>query len=134
MPKGFLTEYRLELGSFLVIAFAVLTIVGIIGVFFVGKLPASLSFLEDLSAPFRSSDGANWAYWMIVVGPIGLAVCIWWVYDYFRKVQKLSRLIDTPSKAKFVRNIDDIDYLAWSLPQRFEDKVLEKKRGFKLNR
>jgi magnesium-transporting ATPase (P-type) len=134
MPKGFLTEYRLELGSFLVIGFAVLTIVGIIGVFFVGKLPASLSFLEDLSAPFRSSDGSNWAYWMIVVGPIGLAVCIWWVYDYFSKVQKLSRLIDTPSKAKFVRNIDDIDYLAWSLPQRFEDKVLEKKKGFRLNR
>jgi len=134
MPKGFLTEYRLELGSFLVIGFAVLTIVGIIGVFFVGKLPASLSFLEDLSAPFRGSDGGNWAYWMIVVGPIGLAVCIWWVYDYFKKVQKLSRLIDTPSKAKFVRNIDDIDYLAWSLPQRFEDKVLEKKRGFRLNR
>lgn len=134
MPKGFLTEYRLELGSFLVIAFAVLTIVGIIGVFFVGRLPASLSFLEDLSAPFGSSDGGNWAYWMLVVGPIGLAVCIWWVYDFFRKVQKLSRLIDTPSKAKFVRNIDDIDYLAWSLPQRFEDKVLEKKRGFRINR
>jgi len=134
MPKSFLTEFRLELGSFFVIAFSFLTIVGAIGVFFVSKLPSSLSFLEDLSAPFRSSEGSNWAYWMIVVGPIGLAVCVWWVYDYFKKVRRLGKLIDTPSKAKFVRNIDDIDYLAWSLPQRFENQVIEKKRELRINR
>ncbi len=134
MSKRILTEYRLELGSFLGLIFGFLTVVGIVGVFLVGKLPSYISFLEDFSAPFRTEAGANWAYWMLVVGPIGLAVCAWWVYDYVRKTRKLKRLIDTPSKAKFVRNIDDIEYLAWCLPQRFENKVLAKKNEFKLNR
>lgn len=90
-------------------------------------LPSSIAILEDLAAPF-----GNWIAWIVVVAPIGLVVCVWWVYDYIRKVRELKELIDTPSKAKFVRNLDDIEYLAWNLPQRFEDEVIAKKREFKL--
>ena len=54
------------------------------------------------------------------------------MYDFFKKTRELASLIDTPSKAKFVRNLDDIEYLAWVLPQRFEDKVIAKKKEFKL--
>jgi H+/Cl- antiporter ClcA len=127
LTKSFTTEYRLELGSLLGLLFGLLTVVGIVGVFLADQLPASLTFLADLSDPM-----GNWDYWMVVVGPIGLVACIWWLYDFSKKVRKLEGLIDTPSKAKFVRNIDDIEYLAWSLPQRYETKVLEKKKGFRL--
>lgn len=127
MAKSFLTEYRLELSSFLSLVFVVLTLVGIIGVFLVDRLPSYLSVLEDLATPFGS-----WAYWLVVAGPIGLIVCVWWLYDFLKKTKDLAKLIDTPSKAKFVRNIDDIDYLAWSLPQRYEDEVLAKKKEFGL--
>ena len=57
-------------------------------------------------------------------------VGIWWLYDYVKKTKKLKELTKTPSKARFVRNLDDIEYLAWSLPQRFEDEVLRKKKDF----
>jgi hypothetical protein len=120
-------EYRLELSGFLSTLFAFLTVIGVIGVFFVDKLPSAVSVLEDLADPFGS-----WAYWMVVVGPIGLIACAWWLYDYVKKTKDLAKLIDTPSKAKFVRNLDDIEYLAWSLPQRFENKVLAKKKEFGL--
>jgi len=115
----------LELSSLLSTLFAILTVIGVIGAFLVDKLPAAISVLQDLADPFGS-----WTYWMVVGGPIGLVACIWWLYDYVKKTKELSRLIDTPSKAKFVRNLDDIEYLAWSLPQRFEDKVLAKKKEF----
>jgi hypothetical protein len=131
LPKDILTEYRLELSSFLGLLFGFLTIIGIVGVYLnmsdSNRLPSYISFLQDLSDPFGS-----WVSWIVVAAPIGLIVCIWWFYDYVKKIGELADLIDTPSKAKFVRNLDDIEYLAWSLPQRFENRVLTKKKEFKL--
>lgn len=125
MPKGFLTEYRLELSSMFTMLFCFVTIVGVVGVFLDDRLPSWLSFLRDASDPVGS-----WAYWLVVIGPLGLIVAIWWLYDFVKKSRKLADLMKTPSKAKFVRNLDDIEYLAWSLPQRFEDEVLQKKKDF----
>jgi len=126
-----LTEYRLELSSFLGLLFGVLTIIGIVGTYLNmnenNSLPSYISFLQDLSDPF-----GRWSAWIVVAAPIGLIVCAWWYYDYVKKIRELAELIDTPSKAKFVRNLDEIEYLAWSLPQRYEDKVLTKKKDFKI--
>jgi len=126
-----LTEYRLEFSSFLSLLFGFLTIIGIVGVYLNmnenNRLPSYISFLQDLSDPF-----GRWISWIVVAAPIGLIVCAWWYYDYVKKTRELAELIDTPSKAKFVRNLDEIEYLAWSLPQRYEDKVLLKKKEFKI--
>jgi H+/Cl- antiporter ClcA len=127
LPKSFLTEYRLELGSMFLLLFCLLTIIGVVGVFFDDGLPSYLMFLTDLTEPTGS-----WAYWFLVIGPLGAVVSAWWLYDYVKKSRKLADLIKTPSKAKFVRNLDDIEYLAWSLPRRFEKEVLKKKRDFGL--
>ena len=127
MAKRITIEYRLELSVLMVIVFALVTLVGVVGVFFENSLPSSISFLSDISTPFGA-----WVYWLVIMGPIGLVSGIWWLYDYVKKSRKLENLMKTPSKAKFVRNLDDIEYLAWSLPQRFEDGVLERKKGFGL--
>jgi len=143
MTKSVLTEYRLELGTLLTLLFAFLTVVGVVGAFFrevndtyvngekveviTWKLPSFLSFLGTLAEPF-----GDWVSWILVAAPIGLVVCGWWLYDYVKKTRELAELIDTPSKAKFVRNLDEIEYLAWSLPQRHEDQVLSKKRELKI--
>lgn len=131
MAKTFLTEYRLELGALLTLLFGLLTVIGAVGVYLnlddANSLPSVLSALEDLVTPF-----GDWVAWLVVASPIGLIVCAWWLYDFFRKTRELAELIDTPSKAKFVRNLDEIDYLAWSLPQRYEDQVLSKKKEFKI--
>ena len=126
-----MTEYRLELSSFLGLLFGFLTIIGIVGTYLNmnenNRLPSYISFLQDLSDPF-----GRWIAWIVVTAPIGLIVCAWWYYDYVKKIRELAELIGTPSKAKFVRNLDEIEYLAWSLPQRYEDKVLTKKKEFKI--
>ncbi|MDH3364608.1 MAG: DUF3198 domain-containing protein [Thermoplasmata archaeon] len=127
MTKSPLTEYRLELCGLLCTLSIFLTIVGIVGVFYPDGLPGYLAALEDLSAPF-----GEWAYWLLLIGPLVLLGSIWWLYDYIKKSRSLERLMATPSKAKFVRNLDEIEYLAWSLPQRFETRVIEKKRKFNI--
>ncbi|MGD9963462.1 MAG: DUF3198 domain-containing protein [Thermoplasmata archaeon] len=127
MPKGFLTEYRLELSGMFIVLFCVLTVIGVAGAFFEDDLPTYLTPLRDLTEPVGS-----WSYWLVAAGPIGLVVAIWWLYDYVKKTNELEELIGTPSKAKFVRNMDDIEYLAWSLPRRFEKRVIQKKKDFGL--
>jgi len=127
LPKSFLTEYRLELGSMFLLLFCLLTIIGVVGVFLEDSLPSSMTFLLDLTEPI-----GTWAYWFVIVGPLGVVVAAWWLYDYVKKSRKLADLIKTPSRAKFVRNLDDIEYLAWSLPRRYEKEVLRKKRDFGL--
>jgi hypothetical protein len=132
MAKSFLTEYRLELASFLSLLFGFLTVVSSFRVYELydpegNQLPSYLSWIDHLASPF-----GDWITWIVVIGPIGLVVCAWWFYDFVKKTRKLAKLIDTPSKAKFVRNLDEIEYLAWSLPQRYEDQVIAKKREFKL--
>jgi hypothetical protein len=122
------------MSSFLGLAFGFLTVVSSVQVWILAgsetkphELPSYLSWLGELAHPL-----GDWATWIVVGAPIGLIVCIWWFYDYIRKTRELSSLIDTPSKAKFVRNLDEIEYLAWSLPQKFENDVLQKKRDFKI--
>lgn len=134
MSKSLLTEYRLELSCLLGLLFAFLTIISVVQVWVLAGdddnphvLPSYLTWLGDLSSPL-----GNWATWAVIIAPIGLIVCIWWLYDYVRKTRELASLIDTPSKAKFVRNLDEIEFLAWSLPKKFETKVLEKKKEFKV--
>ena len=139
MSKSFLTEYRLELGVLLTLLFAFLTVVSVIGVAYIDvvengddktvsfDLPGSISFFETFLNPL-----GTWVTWIAVASPIGLVVCVWWLYDFFKKTRELAGLIDTPSKAKFVRNLDDIEYFAWSLPQRYEDQVMQKKKEFKV--
>lgn len=127
LTKSVITEYRLELSTFLSLLFGFLTIVSMIGIILGDSAPSYLQFIVDLGDPF-----GNWLTWLVVAAPIGFVVCVWWFYDYVKKTRELAKLIDTPSRAKFVRNIDDIEYLAWALPQRFEDQVIAKKKEFKL--
>ena len=127
MPKSVFKEYRLEIGSFLCCLAVFATVIGVVGTFFADGTPSYLSALEELAAPF-----GEWAYWLLVIGPLTLIGAGWWLYDYFKKTRSLARLIATPSKAKFVRNLDEIEYLAWSLPQRFESQVIEQKRRFNI--
>lgn len=135
MPRDFLTEYRLEMSALLSFVFGLLSVIGLVGARYINidgkivtfKLPAGLSSLHDLIQPF-----GTWVTWIALIAPIGFVVCLWWLYDYVKKVRKLASLMDTPSRAKFVRNMDDIEYLAWVLPRRFEKQVLDKKREFKL--
>lgn len=127
MGNSILTEFRLELGFFLVLIFSVATFLGVLGAIFGPELEGALSSLQSLIDPL-----GNWAYWLIAIGPIGLAISLWWLSDYFSKGKKLKKLIDTTSKAKFTKSMDDIDYIAWRLPKRFKLMVSRKKSELKI--
>lgn len=119
-------ELRLELSAMFFIPGVLLTIFAVnhyvIGR---GNLP---EFLLDIDVRI-----GEWIVWVAVVGPILFLGGGWYFFDTIRKRREFVRLIDTDSKAKFVRNQDRIERLAWMfLGSEYVKKVQKKKEEFNL--
>lgn len=77
--------------------------------------------------------GSGLSLWIIILsGILFLVIGGFWFSSFVRKVRKFRKLMGEKSKAMFVRNLDDIEYLAWQLPTRYEEEVLKRKRDFKI--
>jgi|SRR3990170_6397129 len=70
----------------------------------------------------------NWIVWVALVGPILLLGGGWYFFDTIRKRREFHRLIDTDSKARFVRDQDRIERLAWMYLGSEYVKRVQKKR------
>lgn len=126
MAKAFTREYRFELSALMLAVGVVITFISTIGLF-VPKLPDYLIGFQ----PAIKAIG-YWLYWLLVIGPIMLAGGAWWLIDSVRKSLELLKYLKVDSKAKFVKNLEEIEYLAWVLPRKYEDLVIDKKRQFKV--
>lgn len=126
MAKAFTREYRFELSTVMLAVGILVTFIGTIGVF-IPKLP-------DILLIFNSAikGSGNWIYWYLVVGPLLVLAGGWWLLDSVRKSLELMNYLKIDSKAKFVKNLDDIEYLAWVLPRKYEEMVIDKKKQFKI--
>ncbi len=114
MAKPFAVERAKELS-------ASMTLVGII---------LAVISLADVTSGTAGLGG--WSYWTVVVGILAFLFGLYWLASYLRNVRDFKKLVEEQSKAAFVKNLDDVEYLAWKLPTRFEDELSEKKRRFGL--
>lgn len=74
----------------------------------------------------------NWGYWSLGIGVVLLLIGGIWFALYRINVRKFGKLIVEKSKAAFVKKQDDVEYLAWRLPSKFEDRLAVKKKEFGL--
>lgn len=74
----------------------------------------------------------NWDWWVLIIGG-GIAVIggLWFI-SYVLNVRKFHKLMTEQSKATFIKELDDIEYLAWRLPLRYEEELKVKKKHFGL--
>lgn len=70
----------------------------------------------------------GWEYWVLILGSLCFIVGIAWMISYLNRVNRFYDLLSEESKAAFIRKLDDLEYLAWRLPSRFEAKLGERKR------
>lgn len=120
-----LRELRLELSAMFFIAGIVLTVLPT-GHYFVGRndLPSFLLYIDQRVG--------EWNVWLAVLGPLLLLIGGYYFIDTIRKRREFERLIETESKAKFVRNQDRIEFLAWILGRRYHRRSEQKKIEFNL--
>lgn len=118
-----LRELRLELSAMIFITGIILT------VFIADRYAIGTNNLPDLLRNIDLGIGA-WMVWLLVIGPVLLLGGGWYFIDTIRKRREFERLIDTDSKAKFVRNQDRIEQLAWILGTSYGKRVQAKKVEF----
>ena len=112
MAKPFSVERTLELSALITVVGIVLAVVG----------------LADITAGTAGLGG--WSIWALLAGVIVFLFGIYWLAGYLRNVRDFKELMDEQSKAAFIKNMDEIEYLAWKLPMRYENELLEKKKRF----
>lgn len=126
--KRFLTVYTLQLGLICLVIGIVLTILGAFGVFF-------HDFLKDqeLKSIIDIIDSVgDWIYWCILIGPVLIIAGGWYFFDNISKRREFKELIKTTSKAKIIRNLDRIEFLAWKLTAEHQSQLAKKKRKFNI--
>src|SRR5438093_6194514 len=100
-----------------------------IGHYFLGgygpnsRLP---DFLKDIDQHI-----GNWIVWVAFFGILVLVGGGWYFQDTIRKRREFGRLLNTDSKAKFVRSQQRLEELAhWYLGREYVKKVEAKKQEF----
>ncbi len=54
----------------------------------------------------------------------------WYFFDNVKMRREFKELMETTSKAKFIRNLDRVEYLAWKLTPDHQNQLTKKKSEF----
>jgi hypothetical protein len=117
MSKPFLTERAPVLASLFLIVGLVLSALGIIG----------LTSKDILNL-------GDWDYWLVMVGVPLLLIGIIWLWMYLARVREFHKALQEKSKANFLKDMDETEYMAWRLPMRFEKELETKKAEFNIKK
>jgi len=110
MSKPINVEKGLELSVLMTVLGAVLLFLGISDV---------LDWVVDLR---------GWGFYTGAIGVLSLIIGMIWMITIVKRMKKFDLLIQEKSKAVFVRELDEIEYTAWRLPVKYEERLAQKKK------
>ena len=74
----------------------------------------------------------SWGFWLAILGGALSVAGVYYLYDFIKMLREFKNLVKTDSKAKFIKNIDRIEELAWRLHPKYERIVIQKKKKFRV--
>jgi hypothetical protein len=102
---------------------------------FLGPLAQSAVFRPINAVTDQSgSDGPNYNLAFAVIGPITFIVGAYLVGAYVVARRKFEHLMETRSKAEFLRNIPDLEDTLWELTPADEQRYLDRRAELKIRR
>jgi hypothetical protein len=110
MAKPLAVERAMELSASMTLVGVVLAVIGLSGI------------------TTGTSSFGGWSMWALVAGFIIFAFGLYWLAGFLRNLRDFKKLIEEQSKATFIKELDDVEYLAWKLPTRYEEELQEKKK------
>lgn len=81
---------------------------------------------------FANDVLGDWAYWVLIIALAMIIIGGYYIYSFRTMLKEFRNLIDENSKARFIKNLDRIEELAWRLHPKYEKIVIEKKKEFKI--
>ena len=111
MAKPFLVEKAPMVWGVLSFLGIVLTSIGVFG-------------LMDSSV----LGGWGLEYLLLPLGVIFVFGGVVMLLNYLARIRRFHYLLSERKKAEFIKHLDDVEYLAWRLPLKFEEELNERKR------
>lgn len=71
-----------------------------------------------------------WSFYTLIIGFLVFIYGAIELYTYMKRVKKLRKLLELSSKASILKNLEEMEYLAWCLPSGWEQVVEDKKKEF----
>lgn len=90
----------------------------------------SINAVTDLS----SSGGPNYDLIFVVLGPILVLIGAYLVGAYYVARRRFEHLMETRSKAEFLRNLPELEDLLWELTPNDELRYEDKKADLRIRR
>jgi len=87
---------------------------------------------KNISMDTLSSWAGAWNYWFLGIGLILMGVGGWYFFDTIRKRRKFEEYIHSESKREFVNNLRELEEIAYKLGERYEKRLEEKKKKWKV--
>jgi phosphotransferase system glucose/maltose/N-acetylglucosamine-specific IIC component len=104
------------------------------GLIFILLSTLSLLYSEGDSGVISTANDilGDWAYWVLLLGLAVLIIGIFYIYEFIKLRKEFKELIEIGSKAKFIKNMDRIEELAWRLHPKYEKIVIKRKSELKI--
>ena len=80
-----------------------------------------------INAGLSFAAAGPWIYWIFTVSFIGLIFFLYMYYKAVSNARKFNSIISGSSKQSFIKNIKELEELAYKLGPTFEKKLLEAK-------
>ena len=117
----------MEISFLLSLTGIVFLVIALFSIFFYSNTPEILK--ESINS---IREGTRIDYWLIIIGPVFLGIGAYYLHDGHNKKKEIEEYLNTDSKATFIRNMDDIEYLAWRLGEPYVTRVIKKKKEFRI--
>ncbi len=95
-------------------------------------LQRSNFFGKNGTIEYLTAWASKWNYWFMVLGLILVAVGGWYTFDTIRKRREFEEYINSESKRKFTQNLRELEEISYKLGERYESRLNEKKREWKI--
>jgi hypothetical protein len=102
----------------------------------VALVAATADFIMGESGPLHPvwEVTGQLSLYIIGISMLGMIYGLYFYQHLLRYRVEFTSLMETKSKAMFIRNLDRIEYLAWKLGEDFSGAVQEKREGFGIKR
>jgi hypothetical protein len=97
---------------------------GLLGLYYEGnEAPDGVEWLSDIGA---------WSYWLVLFGMLASILGGYYTYSHVHKMNTFEELMTNRGRAHFIRQLDEVERLAYELGPSFEARVIERKAEYKL--
>jgi len=126
MLQKLFKQYMIEISFLLFMIGVFFLIISVFSVFLFDSVPRGLLPLIE---PINET---RYDYWLILIGPAMTGLGYYYLNQNRKYKKEFNKLIDTESKATFIKSQDRIEYLAWNLGGDYRQVLYRKKKEFKI--